>query len=85
MDAVVHMVRIAFRDRAVAVQRTSALVADTGNSNTFHCEMRCGDARNFAAVAGGVVQTDNVRHDVSSRLLDVANHGLATNAPNRRR
>ena len=69
-DAVNGVMRIAVGDSAVAVQRTCALVADTGNCNSIDREMSCRDARNFAAVASGVIQTDNVRHNCSSHLLD---------------
>ena len=67
-DAVNGVVRIALGDSAVAVKRTSALVANTGNCNSTDRELSCRYARNFAAVASGVVQSDDVRHDSSSRL-----------------
>jgi hypothetical protein len=76
-DAVDGVMRITFGDRAVAVQWTGALVADTGDSNSSYREMSCSDARNFASVAGGVVQTDDVTHDSFSQLQDVAANGLA--------
>lgn len=50
-DIVNGVTRIAFGDRAIAVQRAGNLVADRRNCDSSHGEMISGNAFNFAAVA----------------------------------
>lgn len=75
-DPIDSVIRVTFRDGAVAVQWTTALVSDSCDSNASHRKIYSHDVRNFAAVAGRVVQTDNVRHGYSSRLLNVRSIAL---------
>jgi hypothetical protein len=61
-DAVDSVVLIAFDNRAGTMQRTGAFVAEARYGNTTDGEMSCGDAFDFSAMAGGVVQADDVGH-----------------------
>jgi hypothetical protein len=45
------MIRIAFGNGAAAMYRANTFVANTGDSNTAHCEMRGSDTDDAAAMA----------------------------------
>ena len=62
-NTVDSVVRIAFGNRTFAVYRTSALVADTGHSNTANCEVVGSDTDYATTVTGWIVQTDDVSHN----------------------
>jgi len=58
---------IAFDNGALTVDRAYAFVAEAGNCDAANGEMGGGNAGDFAAVAGGVVQADDVRHGCLSK------------------
>lgn len=53
---------ISLCDSDVPMQWARAFVADTGDSDSGDREMLGGDVHDLAAVAGGVVQADDVGH-----------------------
>lgn len=61
-DSVDGVIRLTFSNGAIPVKRTSAFVADACDGNASDREMGSGDARDFATMAGGVVQTNDVGH-----------------------
>lgn len=61
-NAVDGVMRVAFDNRAVAMYRTGAFVPNTGDGYASDRKVGCGDVYDFAAVAGRVVQADDVRH-----------------------
>lgn len=65
--AIDRMTRFTFDDGALTVCRTDALVTDAGNGDAADREVGRGDAGDLAAVAGGVVQADDVRHGCRSQ------------------
>jgi len=60
--AIDRVLGIAFDNGALTVDRAYAFVAEAGDCDAANGEMGGGDAGDFAAVAGGVVQADDVRH-----------------------
>lgn len=61
-DAVDSVMRVTFDDCAIAVYGASAFVAQTGNGDTANRKSGRRHIDNLAAVAVGIVQTDDVAH-----------------------
>jgi hypothetical protein len=67
-DAIDGVMRIAFDDRAMAMQRAGGLIPDPCQRDAPDREMSGGDARHCAAVTGGIVQTDDFAHGFSKKV-----------------
>jgi len=66
-DAVDEVSWIALSNLAffMALDRTTAYVADAGNRGAVHCEMGCTHVLNFATVGRSVTETNHVGHRLS--------------------
>jgi len=60
--AIYRLHRLALHNSAVTVDRACTCVANAGDGDTANGEMGCGDGNDLAAVAGRIVQADDVRH-----------------------
>jgi hypothetical protein len=57
------VIRVAFGDGADTMYRAHAFVTHTGYSNAPYCKVGGADFNHAAAVARGIIQTDDVSHD----------------------
>lgn len=57
------MSRFSLHDISWTMDRASAFVTDAGDCNAADRKVRSGHAGDLAAVAGGIVQPDYIRHD----------------------
>ena len=60
--AIDRMRGLALHNSAVTVDRACTFVANAGDGDATNDERRSSDGSDLAAVAGGIVQADDVRH-----------------------